>query len=99
MKRVIVDYKKITPELLKLLVDTYPDGYADSDIISFKNIKGELIEAVEVNTEDTKYLVKISASLEHSMAYFDEDDEDIDDDQEKDLEIDEADGLEEDLDD
>jgi hypothetical protein len=95
MKRVIVDYKKITPELLKLLVETYPDGYADSDIISFKNLKGELIEAVEVDTEDTKYLVKISASLEQSMAYYDEDDED----QDQDLQIDEATGLDEDLDD
>jgi hypothetical protein len=95
MKRVIVDYKKITPELLKLLVETYPDGYADSDIISFKNLKGELIEAVEVDTEDTKYLVKISASLEQFMAYYDEDDED----QDQDLQIDEATGLDEDLDD
>lgn len=95
MKRVIVDYKKMTPELLKLLVETYPEGYADSDILSFKNAKGELIEAVEVNTEDTKYLVKISASLEHSMAYYDEDEEGED----EDFQIEEASGIEEDLDD
>lgn len=77
LKRVIVDYKKLTNELLKLLVETYPDGYDDRDIITFKNLKGELIEAVEVTTEDTKYLVKISAKLEQSMAVF-EDDEDED---------------------
>ena len=73
LKRVIVDYKKLTPELLKLLVEKYPDGYGDNDIISFKNLKGETIEAVEVLTEDTKYLVKISSKLERSMANFDDD--------------------------
>ena len=96
MKRVIIDYKKMTPELLKLLVEAYPEGYADSDVLRFKNAKGELIEAVEVNTEDTKYLVKISASLEHSMAYYDEDE---DQDQTDDFEIEEATGIDEDLDD
>ncbi|MBO0331176.1 MULTISPECIES: hypothetical protein [Flavobacteriaceae] len=78
LKRVIVDYKKLTSEVLKLLVDKYPDGYGDDDVINFKNIKGEYIEAVEVSTEDTKYLVKISSKLERTMADFDEDDDDDD---------------------
>ncbi|GLU42960.1 hypothetical protein [Allomuricauda sp. NBRC 101325] len=76
LKRVIVDFKKLTPEVLKLLVEKYPDGYGDDDVINFKNLKGESIEAVEVSTEDTKYLVKISSKLEHSMANYDEDEED-----------------------
>jgi hypothetical protein len=81
LKRVIVDFKKLTPEVLKLLVEEYPDGYDDSDIITFRNGKGERIEAVEVLTEDTKYLVKISAKLEHTMANYDEEDyEDYDED-------------------
>ena len=75
LKRVIVDYKKLTAEVLKLLVEKYPDGYGDNDVISFRNLKGELIEAVEVSTEDAKYLVKISSKLERSMANFDEDDD------------------------
>ncbi|CAI8221587.1 MAG: hypothetical protein ABF304_00065 [Flavobacteriaceae bacterium] len=81
LKRVIVDFKKLTPEVLKLLVEKYPDGYDDLNIISFKNASGETIEAVEVSTEDTKYLVKISAKLEKTMANYDEDDyEDFDND-------------------
>lgn len=76
MKRVIVDFKKLTPEVLKLLVEKYPEGYDEDDIITFRNLAGELIEAVEVSTEDTKYLVKISAKLEKTMANYDEDDED-----------------------
>jgi hypothetical protein len=76
LKRVIVDFKKLTPEVLKLLVERYPDGYDDANIISFKNAHGERIEAVEVTTEDTKYLVKISAKLEVTMANYDEEDYD-----------------------
>lgn len=74
LKKVIVDFKKLTPEVLKLLVERYPDGYDDRNIISFKNAQGERIEAVEVLTVDTKYLVKISAKLEYTMENYDEDD-------------------------
>ena len=74
LKRVIVDFKKLTPEVLKLLVEKYPDGYDDDNIITFRNAQGERVEAVEVLTEDTKYLVKISAKLEKTMANYDEDD-------------------------
>ena len=79
MRRVIVDFKKLTPEILALLVDKYPYGYDDDHIISFKNAKNELIEAVEVRTEDTIYLVKVSQKLETSMEKFDVDDYDDDD--------------------
>ena len=76
MKRIIVDYKKLTPEILGLLVEKYPDGYDDDQIISFKNAKNETVEAVEVRTEDSIYLVKVSTRLENTMANYDEDDYD-----------------------
>ncbi len=79
MKRVIVDYKKLTPEILSLLVDKYPDGYDDDHVISFKNAKNETVEAVEVRTEDSIYLVKVSTKLENTMANYDEDDYDDED--------------------
>src|SRR6478736_516764 len=78
MKRVIVDYSKLTNEILNLLVERFPDGYDDSNIIRFRNAKNELIEAVEVRTEDTIYLVKVSTKLADRIGNFDEDDE-IDD--------------------
>ena len=74
MRNVIVDYKKLTPEVLALLVEKYPDGYGDDDVITFKNHKYETIEAVEVLTEGTKYLVKISKRLSMQMESFDEED-------------------------
>ena len=75
MKRVIVDYKKLTPKFFRCLLK-YPDGYDDDHIITFKNSKNETIEAVEVRTANTIYLVKVSSRLEISMANFDEEDYD-----------------------
>lgn len=90
MKRVIVDYAKLTNEILTLLVEKFPEGYDDSNIIRFKNAKNETIEAVEVRTEDTIYLVKVSTKLADRIENFDDDeiDEPADDlDALKDLEI------------
>lgn len=77
MKRVIVDYAKLTNEILNLLVEKFPDGYDDSDVIRFRNAKNELIEAVEVRTEDTIYLVKVSTKLADRIENFDEDIDDV----------------------
>lgn len=71
-KRVIVDYKNITNELLQLFSDTYPDGI-DGKTIYFTNLKGERVEALPLETEDTKYLVKLSAQLVQKVEDFMED--------------------------
>ncbi len=77
MKRIIVDYAKLTNEILTLLVEKFPDGYDDADVIQFTNAKGELIEAVEVRTEDTIYLVKVSTKLQDRIENFDEEEEEL----------------------
>ncbi|MGQ2985510.1 DNA primase [Flavobacterium sp.] len=90
MKRVIVDYAKLTNEILTLLVEKFPEGYDDSNIVRFKNARNETIEAVEVRTEDTIYLVKVSTKLADRIENFDDDeiDEPADDlDALKDLEV------------
>ncbi|MFD0761256.1 hypothetical protein ACFQZW_04115 [Lutibacter aestuarii] len=98
MKRIIVDYKKLTPEILNLLVEKFPDGYGIRDIVKFTNHKGQYIEAVEVSTEDTMYLVKISDELVDSMESHEEDEEDIVISDDLNIDVDDAD-LEVDLDD
>jgi len=75
MKRVIVDYAKLTHEILNLLVDRFPDGYDDSSIVKFRNSQNELVEAVEVRTDETIYLVKVSTKLADRIENYDEDDE------------------------
>jgi len=80
MVRKIVDYQKLNEDILNLLVDKFPDGYDDHDIISFRNANNELIEAVEVRTNDTIYLVKIGVKLVKAMEEHEEDDDDFRDD-------------------
>ncbi len=75
MKRIIVDYAKLTGDILNLLVEKFPEGYDDSDIIRFRNAQNELIEAVEVRTDDTIYLVKVSTKLASRMEKYDEEDD------------------------
>ena len=70
MKRIIVDHKKLTQELALALIEKYPQGYGDEDIITFKNARGEWVEAVELCAGETCYLVKISQSLSNLMADF-----------------------------
>ena len=71
LKRIIVDYKKLTPEILRLLVEKFPDGYGIRDIVHFTNHKKKNVDAVEVKTNDTIYLVKISEKLMNDMEKFD----------------------------
>lgn len=72
MKRLLIDYSRMDHQLASILIDSYPDGYGDEDIITIKKPNGELIEAVELRTQDTIYLVKISKSLVNFMANFEE---------------------------
>ena len=70
MKRIIIDYRKLTPEMAGLLLESYPQGYGDEDIISFKNARGEWIEAVELQTSEALYLVKVSTNLSSLLSSF-----------------------------
>ena len=77
-KRVIVDYKNVTKDILELFTDRYPYGYEDEDIIKFKNAKGETVMAVPFETKDTKYLVKVSVEMDAKIEAFMDDDDDDD---------------------
>jgi len=80
MIRKIVDSQKLNEDILNLLVEKFPDGYSDKDIIAFRNAQNEYIEAVEVRTEDTVYLVKVGKRLVQAMEKHEEEEDDDDDD-------------------
>jgi len=75
MIRKIVDYQKLNEDILNLLVEKFPDGYDQEDIISFRNAQNEVIEAVEVRTDDTIYLVKVGKRLVQAMEGFDDEED------------------------
>jgi DNA-directed RNA polymerase subunit delta len=90
MRRVIVDFKKLNKDILDLLVTKYPDGYDDDHIITFKNSLNEIVECVEVKTDDTIYLVKVSKRLVAAMEDHDlEDNEDLEENVDAELDLDE----------
>ncbi|MBT8235972.1 MAG: hypothetical protein KJO04_07250 [Bacteroidia bacterium] len=68
MKRLLIDYKKLDQETALLLLDAYPDGYGDEDIISFKTAQGDIIQAVELRTSEIWYLVKINKNTSHFLS-------------------------------
>ncbi len=101
MLRKIVDYKKLDHRLAALLIESYPDGYGDEDIIAFKNLNGEIVEAVEIKTDDVVYLVKISKSLANFISNFEDSiEKELEEDVEADPVLEEADsdGLEYEID-
>ena len=73
-KRVIVDYKNVTQDILEMFTERYPYGYED-DVIKFKNAKGETVTAVPIETKDTKYLIKVGVEMDKRIeAFLDDDD-------------------------
>ncbi|WP_196884990.1 hypothetical protein [Aureivirga sp. CE67] len=67
MKRSIIDYAKITPEIYKMLEEKFPDGYGDKDVIYFKGVDNATIEALQVEGNDIIYLVKLSPELDKKL--------------------------------
>ncbi len=91
MKRIIKDYKNITPELLDILNNRYPEGIDEDDLITFTNHLGELVKAVEIRYEDDIYLIKVSKQLAAKMDEAMEDDDSDDDDDMDDFDTDDSD--------
>jgi hypothetical protein len=77
-KRVIVNVKNVTREILDLFTERYPYGYDDDDVVKFKNAQGETIRAVPFETSDTKYLIKVSVEMDAKIEAFMDDDDDDD---------------------
>ena len=72
MKRIIVGFDKLSPKILNLFVERYPDGYGDNDIIEFKNGTGETIQAVELKSTDTVYLIRIGKKMNQIIQEFED---------------------------
>ena len=62
--------KSVDEALMSLLVKEYPKGF-DGETEFFTNAKGECVECVPLETEYTKYLIKLSAFLKKQFEAFD----------------------------
>ena len=63
MKRIITSFEKLDDKQIELFKTQYPDGYSSQDIISFKNLKGIEIKAIQISSNNAIYLVKLNEKL------------------------------------
>jgi len=78
MNRVITSFKKANRDLLKYIMEEYPDGVDEETLDSFPKAGGGSIRALEIEMGDTIYLVKMEDE-EYYQKYMAKDDDDEDD--------------------
>jgi hypothetical protein len=79
VKRVIKDYKGITPAQLELIAQEYPEGFGLDDLITFKKPDGDTFKGLEIKTDDTLYLFKIDTRMLEMIDDYTDDDFQLDD--------------------
>lgn len=71
-RRLVVDYKNISPELVALLKLRYPHGY-NNHVMKVSKPNGDFFHAITLDTPDASYLVKVPVKIDTKIK--DEDDE------------------------
>lgn len=61
MKRAITSLKNANQEVLREIGLLYPKGVDDEHLVSFPTVSGKNIRALEIELNDTIYLVKLEA--------------------------------------
>lgn len=70
-KRVITSYEKLTPDVLELVDNKYPDGFYNH-IIKIDKPNGDCFFAFTVDSATTSYLVKVNVTVDGSIEDLDE---------------------------
>ncbi|MDA0784365.1 MAG: hypothetical protein O2814_07460 [Bacteroidetes bacterium] len=70
--KVVIEYAKLSPELLDLFDETFPTGVTGKTV-RYPNSNGEIVTAVRLEMESTSYLVKLSTRAKEVLS-----DEDLD---------------------
>jgi hypothetical protein len=61
MQKLIVEFKKLTPENRKAFSELYTDGYGDNEVVSFTSSSGAKVQCLPLQVGDISYLVKIGS--------------------------------------
>jgi len=75
MKTIFIDASTLTGEIIMLLIEKYPYGYAYSDIVSYKDSNGKYIRVIQVDNLKTTFSVKIGQYLDDLMDMFSDDED------------------------
>ncbi len=74
-KRVVKDYDALTEDITRLVKIKYPTGYAEH-LVSYTDKEGKRVSALPFETEDSYYLIRMTALEAKKIV---KDDEDFDD--------------------
>lgn len=75
-KRVVKDYDALPEEIVRLVKQKYPSGYAES-LVSYNDKDGKKVSALPFETDDTYYLIRMTIMEAKRIV---KDDDDFDDD-------------------
>lgn len=75
-KRVVKDYHALPEDIVRLVKNKYPSGYAES-LVSYNDKEGKKVSALPFETDDTYYLIRMTV-LEAKRIV--KEDDDFDDD-------------------
>ncbi len=74
--RVVKDYDKLDPSVIKLIKLNYPEGF-QNHLVQFQNKEGKTVSALPFETDEVYYLIRMTILEAREII---EDDEDYDDD-------------------
>lgn len=62
-KKLVINYKNLSPELLMLIKKKYPYGYSDH-VIKVTKPNNDFFHAITLDTEDASYLIKVNVKID-----------------------------------
>ena len=65
-RRSVVSYANLSPEMLSILKEKYPRGYADymDEIMKVSKPDGTFFHAIKIESPDAIYLVKVDVKID-----------------------------------
>lgn len=70
-RRLVIDYKNLSPELVALLKQRYPQGYQNF-VIKVSKPNGDFFHAITLDTDDANYLIKVPVKIDTKIKEEDE---------------------------
>ncbi|HOP03743.1 MAG TPA: hypothetical protein PL017_04120 [Tenuifilaceae bacterium] len=62
-RKLVVNYKNLTPELIDLVKQKYPNGFLNH-VIKVTKPNSEFFHAITLDTEDASYLIKVNVKID-----------------------------------
>jgi hypothetical protein len=78
MNRIITSFRKANKDLLKFILEEYPDGVEDDSLVNFPRAGGGSIRALEIVMNDHIFLVKMEDEEYYEKYLAKEEEEDVD---------------------